>query len=564
MSAITFAQQKKYVSYTVKKGETIKTIAKDYGLTTRDLLKLNPGVKRKPKENTVIIVPNKNYSKDIIKVQETVLKDDFYEVKPKETLYGISKKFGITVEDLIAENPSLKHGLKEGMKIKIPKPKNVEKTETYLTHTVVKDDTVYNLTKRYQVSVEELYKLNPALVQGLKLGMVLKIKPVSDLENDENTGNEEEMPIDEDTVFHEFINTHKSINVVVMLPYKLNEVADSLVVNNFKKENSLLNIVTDIHMGIEMAIDSLSKKGAHINVNYFDTENSESKLKSIVNSTNFDDVDVVLGPLYFENAHWLAKQIDAPVIAPVFSKKQLSLSTSNLVKSAPEEDLLQNTLLDYLKEHYKGENIIVVNDGKTDSQSKLWKVVNILKSFDSVQEISVIKPEKGYIAKDKIASKLKSESKNWVILISEEALTTAATVNNLKVMDENFDITLIAFDKGKNFDKIDNNFLGELKFMFPTTEFLDNSSSEALRFYKKFQVKNNTIPSKYALRGFDVAYDVLARMATFDDLTEGLKAGKSTRISSVFDYDKKLFGSFENKGAFIIQYDKDLNSHILE
>ena len=57
------AQQKKYVSYTVKKGETMKSIAKDYDASTRDLLRLNPDIGRKPKANTVIIVPNKNYGK---------------------------------------------------------------------------------------------------------------------------------------------------------------------------------------------------------------------------------------------------------------------------------------------------------------------------------------------------------------------------------------------------------------------------------------------------------------------------------------------------------------------
>ena len=43
------AQQKKYISYTVQKGETLKSLAKIYKISTRDLSRLNPGVKRKPK-----------------------------------------------------------------------------------------------------------------------------------------------------------------------------------------------------------------------------------------------------------------------------------------------------------------------------------------------------------------------------------------------------------------------------------------------------------------------------------------------------------------------------------
>ena len=56
VSIMAFAQQKKYVPYTVKQGESIKSIAKNYDISTRDLLKLNPDVDRKPNAGVVIIV----------------------------------------------------------------------------------------------------------------------------------------------------------------------------------------------------------------------------------------------------------------------------------------------------------------------------------------------------------------------------------------------------------------------------------------------------------------------------------------------------------------------------
>ena len=91
-SALAFAQQKKYVSYTVKKGETIKQIARSLDISTRDLLRLNPDVSRKPRPNTVIIIPNKNYGKVEVKPSSSI--GSTYEVKPKETLFGISRMFG--------------------------------------------------------------------------------------------------------------------------------------------------------------------------------------------------------------------------------------------------------------------------------------------------------------------------------------------------------------------------------------------------------------------------------------------------------------------------------------
>ena len=61
MIATSCGQQKKYISYTVKKGETIKVIAKRLGVKTKDLIRLNPDIGRKPAPETVIIIPNKQY-----------------------------------------------------------------------------------------------------------------------------------------------------------------------------------------------------------------------------------------------------------------------------------------------------------------------------------------------------------------------------------------------------------------------------------------------------------------------------------------------------------------------
>ena len=93
---------------------------------------------------------------------------------------------------------------------------------------------------------------------------------------------------------------------------------------------------------------------------------------------------------------------------------------------------------------------------------------------------------------------------------------------------------------------------------------MNNEDIKVQRFYTKYKEKNYTLPTKYAIRGFDITYDALIRIASATNLENGLKAGQSSRISSFFNYDKKLFGSFENEKIFLIQYTKDLNRVILE
>ncbi len=550
-ASIVVAQQKKYVSYTVKKGETLKSISRSYKISKRDLRRLNPGVGNRPKASTVIIVPNKNFGKAVVEIKNVGNK--LYTVNPKETLFGISRKFGITIEELKNANPELENGVKIGMRLTIPKASITQEKDSvnYVLHKVILDDTLYNLTKRYEVTEDALFNLNPMLNEGLKLGMLLKVKPLEILE--EEVG-----------VFIEDIAIDKELNVVLMLPYQLNKLTDSITNESFVKKNSLLNYTTDFHLGAVMAIDSLRQKGVKIHVQYLDTENSNYKLQYLINSTNFNTVDIVIGPLYFDKAHWVSKRINTPVIAPVYSKKQDSISVSNLVKSSPNLKVYEDKLMGYLEKTYNGENIVVINDEKPTSQSKLWRIVNKLKAFDSIKEISVVKPENGAIDSELFKQKVDTLGKNWVLVISDEKVTTAAAVNNLKTFVEDVDIRLFALNKGKNFDKIDNSFLGKLNFVFPTTEFMKQDDIRVHRFYEKYKRKNYAFPTKYAIRGFDVTYDALIRLSSSESFEEGLKAGASERISAIFNYDKKWFGSFENTNVLLIQYTEDLDTLILE
>ncbi|MFD1293397.1 LysM peptidoglycan-binding domain-containing protein [Lutibacter holmesii] len=564
-SVITIAQEKKYVSYEVQKGETLKSIAKNYNLSTKDLARLNPGVSRKPVLGTVIIVPNKNYGKTTTVVKT---EGDFYKVKPQETLYGISKKHGITVEELTVANPALKDGLKIGMELTIPKPSVTQAKDTvnYVLHKVIKDDTVFSIKKQYEVTDEDLLQLNPSLKDGLKLGMLLKIKPVVIKEESDNTTEEmTEIPTDSLVVFQENLNLSKKLKVALILPYQLSKLNDSIALKSFDKSNSLLNIATDFHLGAQMAIDSLKEKGLDIDVSYFDSEKSNQKIQSLLNNNqNFNTTDLIVGPLFLKSAHLVSKKTNAYVLAPFQSKKQDELNAPNFIKSGPNSIAHQNKLLAHMEATYKGENILVINDGKEETQTQLWQMVNKIKTFDSIQTVTVIKPEKGYINRDKFLTKLDSLSNNWVVLISDENVTTSTTVNNLKGFAERIQINLFALNKGKNFKNIDNSFLGKLKFTYPTAEFLNTEKPEITQFYNSFKQKNAAFPSKYAIRGFEVTYDALVRLASSEINDEGLTTGQSERIFSKFNYSKNTFGSFENEGLFLIQYNEDLTTTIIE
>jgi len=124
--AISCGQQKKYITYKVKKGETMRMIAKKLDIDTKDLLRLNPDVGRRPKPDTEIFIPSKN-SRNLIDINDT----------PKDRI----------VKDTIQIDSIKKLDDIEGL------------DEKYLLHTVSKGDTFYSLTRYYNVLKSDL--LNP-------------------------------------------------------------------------------------------------------------------------------------------------------------------------------------------------------------------------------------------------------------------------------------------------------------------------------------------------------------------------------------------------------------------
>jgi len=101
-------------------------------------------------------------------------------VEKGQTLFAIAKFYGKDVNDVVLENPEAIDGIKPGQVLKIlvdKKPVALTTTDTsnFITHKVEQGQTLYSLSKQYGISVEKLKTLNPQLSDGLKVGQVLKI-----------------------------------------------------------------------------------------------------------------------------------------------------------------------------------------------------------------------------------------------------------------------------------------------------------------------------------------------------------------------------------------------------
>lgn len=521
---VSCGQQKKYIEYKVKEGENMRLIARKLNMSTYDLLRLNPDISKNPKANTVIIIPSKNKKK---------VKEPSKEIIKEEVVKNLDTLKTNKVITVIADKEKQRNILIE------------ELEKDYKIHLVKKGDTFFSLTRFYNVSREELLNLNPELSEGLKLGQIIKIMPVDDvLEED-------------DFLYEDVIEEGVSLKAAIMLPFRAQEL-DTLSKEEIFENSRLANIVTDLYLGAEIAIDSLRKQGVEINLTVFDTGRNSTKIKEIASANDLNKNDVIIGPLYSEEVQMLAENVKVPVVFPVYSKKQSSFTSKRIIKSIPNKQLYRDKLSNYIKENFKDGNLIIVGDGSAEANIHTQQIKLILEAKDSIKAIHIITSKDGYIKKEKFTSILKPNEKNRVILTTDDSIIVASAINGLISLEEDVTASVFSFDKNSVFNKIDNLKLAKLGFTYVSDEYIREDSFKTMDFNNKYLSKNGVLPSYYATKGFDITYDVLIRLASGKSLKSTFDEGFSYRVESKFDYSDKMFQITENKGLFIVKYNEDL------
>lgn len=184
-----FAQQK---THTVQPKETVYGISKQYGISQDELRNANPFLKQRELQiGDVLVIPGNREQNDgqivpaVTEPEEVFIPQEdesfiYVEVKPKQTIYSLTKEYDISEAALKSLNPQLNQGLKAGDIIRIPKKKENTPEETPVVpegmHLVQRGETIFSLSKLFGVTEDELYISNPSLqTEGLKVGSFIFI-----------------------------------------------------------------------------------------------------------------------------------------------------------------------------------------------------------------------------------------------------------------------------------------------------------------------------------------------------------------------------------------------------
>lgn len=561
-SAVTF------LSHNVEKKETLYSLSKQYDISVDDIKRYNKQLYSRELQNgeTIQIPVFSKNNADVarpgtsVPAKVSIAKTREHIILPKETKYGIARKYGMTVSELEALNPTvdvLQPGIMLKVGIDVLNEPVIITDENYQFYEVQPQETLFSLTRRFQIDQDSLVALNPALKDGLKYGMVLKV-PTKDAKGRELEDIEiaDSEPFEAEKVgLENNLKDFKTKNIVLMLPYKLNQVSNDTLSNTRKvlMDDRVMRISLDFHTGVVMAVERAKELGISTNLRVYDTQQQPSRVTSIIQSNNFENVDAVIGPLLQATSEEAAARLSrekVPVISPITNRNLKSVP--NLYQARPSDEMLRDAMIEYLRKNAQGKNVIIVADGQ--SSGTKTRLLNALPNAKTVN------PGANNIAESTLAAALVKGRENWVILESESMALLSSATSALNRLARSNNITLFTTNKNNSFesDVVQNDHLGRLNFHFPS-EYKEFDETVSDDFIDSYKAKYGVIPNKYTVRGYDLTLDVLLRLGAMGSLEKSVEANALTEyVENKFLYRPNPNGGFYNDAIYIMHFNEDL------
>lgn len=562
-----------YFLHTIARGENLTSIAATYNVSVADIVRLNPGSDRLIKAGETLRIPQ---SKDNNGPQ-------YHTIQPGETLYGLMKRYDVTVEAICKANPGLSESnFRSGQVIIIPaadktadlpiiqsdQPASqsvVIPQQSYRDiHKVKRRETIYSICREYGITEEELIAANPELkTEKLKRGKYIRIPfhkqmPVAPVV----TPGESAMPTNSE--LFERINSDtkrkNQLKVAVMLPFMLNG----------GNQGEQMRMV-EYYQGVLMAINELKKNGTSFDIHTYDTQNNATTVRQILARSEMKDMDLIIGPghaTHIPAISVFSEQNKIRLVVPFTSKCDEVFGNPYLYQVNTPQSYLYSEVYEHFLRKFRGNNIIFVDagDGETDKREFIGGFKQELKDQHiPFREINAN-------SKESIEQALQSGTENILIPTSGSNIALIKLLPYLKALK-------LSWEAEETPDKYSLHLFGYPEWQTYTTDHLDDFYTFDTYFYTSFYANNlsvsvvnfqkefrqwyhkeilNTYP-KYAILGYETAHYLLKGLSLYGNkLEQHLNNIQVTPIQTSFRFERvSNWGGFINKKVFFIHFTKD-------
>lgn len=529
---------KPYYIHFVKDGQTLFGIARIYGVTSDVIIDNNPDLKSGLKADMIIKIPYidtianavKQNQNPVLKFKEPVSAEPVvkttgqivYEIKKGETLYGIAKRYNISMDEILNVNPGVT-SFRAGNKIHIP-----------VIQREIVQTTVLAKTAKSAVTLSK-----PSEVKTPDTKTTVNAPTLNDTP-------EKEGPF----------------KVALMMPFYLEEI-DSIRADQPEPKSFAF---LQFYEAALLAVDSLRKQGMDVNLYIYDTGGDEGidKTRAIFQKKELADMDLIIGPFYaksFEIASKYAGLHKMPIVNPLSKRSEIITAKPWVFKVQPGSADQMSELAGFISKHFTSDNILLVRPDrikmveeatafKAEMQPLLkneTRLSNIKESFYVAEGISGLK------------LRLSKDKPNILVVLSGDEVFVSGLLRNLDQISADYDVTVIGMAAWEQF-KLDINSMMHVKLHLYSNKYIDFSDEPVQKFSSKFLQAYNILPQvkEYGFDGFDITYFFLSSLMKY-----GRQFGRQVSeynyqgLQNSFHFHKIEGGGYENSAVNFYKFENN-------
>ena len=233
---------------------------------------------------------------------------------------------------------------------------NLMNNDLFVLHTVQSQESLYTISKRYMVSINDLKELNSLKTSKISPNDVLKIKL-----KEENKGDIEQRNVPPsqktETIQLPSLKDKKSLSVALFLPFNLDSRSD---VNK-----SISNAAIEYYMGAKLAIDSLSDLGFKAEFFIYDYFDKNKSLQTILEQKSFLSTDLIIAPLHKKEAEIVAELALKNNVKMIYSVtfSNFLFENKNAYAMVTDNDILLEKLAVEIIKTKKDKQLVLVKSG---------------------------------------------------------------------------------------------------------------------------------------------------------------------------------------------------------
>lgn len=509
-------------------------------------------------------------------------------VKQGETLYSLTKLYGVSEKDITDYNAGADIVIKIGQRLFIPdknsgqssisnKPENVSQPQKqsfeYISYKVQKGETLYSIARRYNSKVEWIVSENPGSENGISTGEMISIPVISEnppkqvakeVEPQKNKEPEKEVAIREvktefpDSKLKNSISKFdcetkpvlkSSYKIALLLPFGSTEDAGA-------KSSS---VAYQFYSGAMLAAEMYKLKTANVEITVYNTGNAENtyEVDNILKKSELKNSDLIIGPLYssiFKKVAEFAETNSIPIVSPFSRLNNIIEKHPYVHKITPTAETFYNSIADYISNRLRPQNLILYHSGLGSDSASMSFVVQRLKSNLKTENLS---QKNVFVATStsELATLLKSDSENYIYYPCSKEITVNAFMTAMRSNTKNNSLTVIGDESWLQFKNFDIEYYNKTKLQIPVINYGNYSDTTMARFVSRFRTDFKTEPDQYAFKAYDIVCYYSAMLEKYGNLLAPCAVNSPMSMPST-SFKLQSIGSnsgFENKGITILK-----------